>query len=99
MDEESPGRLPYGAVAYYTCSEGFILTGKSELTCIGDGTRSTGHLNGDPPLCQGDVYPERRFKTLYFCTSTAIIVVLILIISTYACKVRAFRLGITWGGL
>jgi hypothetical protein len=41
----------YGSTASFKCSTGFHLTGRSTLTCGGDGSSATGSWSGSEPRC------------------------------------------------
>lgn len=76
--------LPYnqfGAIAKYTCAEGFKLFGKDTRICQGDETWS-----GEPPRCViNDTYGEMPYQGVHFFPKTLYLFIYLLDLLV-ACK-------------
>ena len=46
--------LAFGVMAAYSCDTGFSLVGNNTRTCTGDGSSTTGVLDGEAPTCDGE---------------------------------------------
>ena len=50
---DEQGRVPFGAVASYSCARGHALQGEATRVCTGDVSSSVGYFSGTEPTCQG----------------------------------------------
>ena len=55
MDDNGVAPFDHGAIATYTCNQGFLLNGDFIRTC-GDGMGTMGSWSGSAPSCDGEFY-------------------------------------------
>jgi len=51
--ENSTDSFRFGAIASYSCQEGFAVVGNNRLTCSVNGTSTLGIWDSTPPVCSG----------------------------------------------